>query len=303
MGTLAHAAGVVVLDDDAGRGLELPDQAGAGIGVEQVVEAELLALVLEAGGHALDLAPGLHIEGRGLVGVLAVAQPLLLDQVQGEVVGQLRGLAGLQLPLHPAGDGGIVGGGPAEGLQGAAAAVLQVPGARLELLQEGAVLVRIGQHCHRGVVLGGAADHAGAADVDLLDGLGRRDALPGDGGLEGIEVDDHQVDGLDALGLGVGHMIGQVAAKQQAAVDAGMQRLHSAVKALGSAGVARHLDGFQPGFLEGPQGAARGQDPPALGQQALGQGEKPRLVVDRDQCRWHGCPLNPLFFHAFSPSG
>ncbi len=218
-------------------------------------------------------------------------------------MGQLRGLAGLQFPLHPAGDGGIVGGGSAEGLQGAAAAVLQAPGAGLELLQEGAVLVRVGQHRHRGVVLGGAADHAGAADVDLFDGFGGGDALAGDGGLEGIEVDDHQVDGLDALGLGVGDMVGQIAAEQQTAVDAGMQRLHAAVEALGSAGVAGDFDGFEPGFLEGAQGAARGQDPPALGQQALGQGKKPRLVVDRDQCRWHGCPLNPLFFHAFGASG
>src|SRR5581483_713971 len=41
-GTYGSPAGVVVLDDHAGRNLELPDQQTCGIEIEQVVERERL---------------------------------------------------------------------------------------------------------------------------------------------------------------------------------------------------------------------------------------------------------------------
>ena len=143
------------------------------------------------------------------------------------------------------------------------------------------------------MVLRGAADHARAADIDLFNGLCGRDAFPGDGGLEGIEVDHHQVDGLNALGLGVSDVVGQVAPVEQAAVDARMEGLHAAVEAFRSACIGGHLLGFQPGLLQGAQGPACGQDPPTLGQQALRQRDQTHLVIHRDQCRRHVCPLNP----------
>ena len=146
MGSLAYAAGVVVLVDDAGRSGELPDQAGAGIGIKQVVEAQFLPLMLVAGGHAFGFPAGLHVEGRRLVRVLAIAKALLLYQVQAEVVGQVCSLLGYQLPFHPAGNGSVVGRRPPEGLEGAAAAIRQTPGARQELLQVGCVLSRVGQY-------------------------------------------------------------------------------------------------------------------------------------------------------------
>ncbi len=143
------------------------------------------------------------------------------------------------------------------------------------------------------MVLGGAADHAGAADVDLLDGLGGSHALPGDGGLEGVEVDHHQVDGLDALGLGIRHMLRQIPAVEEAPVDARVEGLHPAVEALRGAGVGCDFLGLQLGFLQGAEGPPGGQNAPALGQQSLRQGQQPRLVVHRDQCRRHVRPLNP----------
>ena len=48
-----------------------------------------------------------------------------------------------------------------------------------------------------GVVLGGGADHRRAADVDLLDALVRARAR-GDGVAERVEVDDDEVERLDA---------------------------------------------------------------------------------------------------------
>ena len=153
------------------------------------------------------LRAGLDVEGRGLVGILAVAQALLGDQAEAEALGQVLGCLA-HLPGHPGGDGGVVGGGALEGRQGAGPAILQAPGPGLQLLQEGVVLAGIREHGDRGVVLGGGADHAGAADIDLLDAVLEADAGLGDGGLEGIEVHHHQVDGRDAQALGVRHMVG-----------------------------------------------------------------------------------------------
>ena len=140
------------------------------------------------------------------------------------------------------------------------------------------------------MVLGSTSDHAGAANINLLDGLVRGDALPGNGGFEGIQVDDHQINGLDALDLGIGHMVRQIATEEQSAMDARVQGLDPAIEALRRPGVGGHLHGLQPGLLKGPQAAACGEEPPTLGQEALGQGNKPDLVVHRDQCRWHGFP-------------
>ena len=58
----------------------------------------------------------------------------------------------------------------------------------------------------------------------------------GDGRLEGVEVDAHQVDHADAVLLGGRHVRGHVAAREQAAVDARVQRLDAAVHHLGEAG-------------------------------------------------------------------
>ena len=191
----------------------------------------------------------------------------MLRQVHAEVVGQARPLVmGGLLPFQPAGDGGVVGGRATEGLQGAATAVFQAPGASLQLLEEGAVLVRAGEHRHRGVILGGAPDHAGTADINLLDGLIEGDPLPGDGGLEGIEVDGDEIDGFDAKPVCVGSVGLEIAPEEQAPVDPGVEGLHPAVEAFWRSGVGGHLLGLQPGLLERSQRTARGQQSPAQAQ-------------------------------------
>ena len=76
----------------------------------------------------------------------------------------------------------------------------------------------------------------------------KRDAGPGDGGLERVQVDDDQVDRLDALGLERGEVVGDVAAGEDAAVELGMERLDPAAEDLGLAGVGRDLGDVQPGL-------------------------------------------------------
>ena len=86
------------------------------------------------------------------------------------------------------------------------------------------------------VVLGGGADHGGAADVDLLDAGGEVGAA-GEGGLERVEVDHHEVDRRRIRCCSrVGDVVGVVAAGEDAAVDGRVQGLDPAVQDLGRAG-------------------------------------------------------------------
>ena len=70
-----HPAGVVVLDDHAGRRLELVEQAARRVEVEHVVEGERLAVQLRRPARARgERSPDLDVERRPLVRVLAVGE-------------------------------------------------------------------------------------------------------------------------------------------------------------------------------------------------------------------------------------
>ena len=64
--------------------------------------------------------------------------------------------------------------------------------------QHRGVILGIGDHGHPFVVLRRRADHRRAADVDVLDGLGKTGAAR-DRLLEGIEIDHQQVDAADTV--------------------------------------------------------------------------------------------------------
>ncbi len=85
-------------------------------------------------------------------------------------------------------------------------------------------------------VFGGGADHGRAADVDVFNEVAEGDAGLSSGLLEGVEIDDHHVDGLDAVRGDGGFVLGIAANVEQAAVDLGMQGLDAAIEHLGKAG-------------------------------------------------------------------
>jgi hypothetical protein len=69
VGAVGHAAGVGVLDDDAGRGgVEQLDALQGRVGVGDVVVGQFLALDLAGGGDGAGRGVGLHVEGAVLVG-------------------------------------------------------------------------------------------------------------------------------------------------------------------------------------------------------------------------------------------
>ena len=91
---------------------------------------------------------------------------------------------------------------------------------------------------------------------------------------EGVEVDDDEVDGRDALSLQLGDVLRQVAAGEDAGVDGGMERLDAAVEDLGEAGeLGDGLDG-DAGVGEGAMGAAGGVELDAEGGEAAGEARR-----------------------------
>ena len=78
-----HAAGIGVLDDDAGRCAEGFDAFPGGVGVGDVVVGELLALQLSIGRNAARCRCRIAVESRLLMGVLAVTQGF--DAVEGQL--------------------------------------------------------------------------------------------------------------------------------------------------------------------------------------------------------------------------
>ena len=110
-----------------------------------------------------------------------------------------------------------------------------------------------------GVVLGGASDHGGAADIDVLDCLFKRAARARDGLRKRIQVDDNQIDRLntrlpDRLDMG-----GQIAPRQNAAVYRRVQRLHATIEHFRKAGVIRHFGRRNATVVQQLRGAAGGQ--------------------------------------------
>ena len=208
-----------MLDDDHGR--RRPGEFGGkferGSSIVVVVVGQLLALHLFGLGNAGAERAIRNIERGILMRVFAIAQRR--HQTARRHADRRKFLA-LVGTGEPAGDRGVVGSGGGERLGGHRLAKIDSAGAagRLELGEQPRVVGRVGQDRDIGVVLGSRAHHRRAADIDVLDDLVARRAF-GDGGLERVEVDHHEVDRADAVLLhrrGVGRI---VADGEQAAVD------------------------------------------------------------------------------------
>ena len=264
--------------DDRDRCLrELANQLERGVGIGQVVVAQLPALDLLCG--ADPVRPVGHVEGGLLVRVLAVAQPLPACRGDGQLLGQRLA----QLRRQPACDRGIVG---RRARKGFGRQLLAQPGRDRALgLQRGKhrlVVIRRDHHGDARVVLGGGADHRRPADVDHLDrfvmaGAGR------DRGLERIEVDHHQIDRRDAECRDRGHVRIEVAACQDAAVHRGMQGFDPTVENAGRAGHRSDVDHREARLAQRARGAAgRDQRDLLVGEPAR-ELDQTRLVPDRQQ--------------------
>ena len=142
----------------------------------------------------------------------------------------------LVLAREPAGDGGVVGGGPGEGAGGELAAQGHARAAlRLHRRKHLVEILSAGADRDIGVVLGRRAGHGGAADIDIFDAVveaGARLHRP----FEGVEGAVEEINAGDAVGLRRLGMVRRLANVKQAAVHHRVQGLDPAVHHLGKAG-------------------------------------------------------------------
>jgi len=298
-GPLRNAARVGVLDDHDRRFLprKLCGEFQRGIGIVEVVVGQLLALKLDRLRNARGARHLRHIDRRRLVRVFAIAQRIGPLQRDGQRVGEGRALAVGIAESEPAGDRAVIGGGAriglarhprAEGLRGRA-------GVGVHFLDQCCVIGRVGEDRHEAMVLRRRAHHRRAANVDILDDVFAACALR-HGRLEGIEVDHHQIDRADPVGLHRGDMLGIVAQGEQPAVDGGVQGLHPPVHHLGEPGEVRDVLHRQTRIAQGLGGAAGADQLHAPLRQRAAQIGQTALVGHRKQC-----PLDHTISHAEKP--
>ena len=204
-----------MLQDADRRALELADEVGRGGDIEDIVIAEFLALQLFEGFVERAVERGL------LVRVLAVAEALGNRQGRREAGGQAEDVAeaGLGLGFEVVGDRGVVGGGALENLESEFAAEFTEGLGRLHRGEHALVVGGVGDDGDGSVVLGRAAQHGRAADVDVLDGVLERAVGLRDGGFERVEVHDDEVDEVDAVLLGFVEVLMRIATAEEAAMD------------------------------------------------------------------------------------
>ena len=126
---------------------------------------------------------------------------------------------------------------------------------RLKLGDQPRIILGFDDHDDVVVIFRRAANHRGAADVDVFDPLF-------EGGLalqrrfERIEIDHEQIDRTNAVG-DHRRLVGRVGAhRQQAAMHGGVQSLEPAVHHLGKAGHFRDVEHLRARFLERRRRAA-----------------------------------------------
>ena len=144
------------------------------------------------------------------------------------------------------------------------------------------VVVRVVYHdIDEAVVFRGCPDHGGAADIDVLYGVFQGAIGLRNGRLEGVQVDHHHVDGLDAV---VGHhRVVLAAAGENAAVHFRVQGFDPAVHHFREACVVGHFGHLQAAVLQQAIGAAGGQQVDPHVQQRLGEFDDAGLVRNADQ--------------------
>src|SRR5690554_1487355 len=223
------AAGVGMFDNHAGRVRKRLDAFQCGVGIGDVVKAQLLALQLPGGGNTGFAGMSFSVEGSPLMGVLAVAHVLHFHKLGVEGAREIGIVVIGGAASQIVGDGTVVSGGVFKGFyrQVKTGVPGQLAAVGVEFLQNPVIVAGIHDDGDVVVVLGGRADHGRAPDVDVLDGRGQVAVRVGDRVFKRVEIYYYHVDGADAVFCH--HGIVGAAPAQDAAVDFRVQGFYPAV--------------------------------------------------------------------------
>ena len=270
-----------MLDGYHCRFIEFPQGFDGRVGVVDVIEGQFFPVELlgidQVAGSGLDflVVPGF------LVRVFAVPQVLGFFEGHGEVVRQSQ----TGFLSQVVGDHGVVGSGVLEHLQ--SQTVFGLIGDFAFFLQFGndcRIIRRVADDHHVFVVLGSGAEHGRTADIDVFDGHRQSHIRFQNGFLEGVEVDGHDVDGLDPQLLQLVHVFRFFSHRQDPAVDCRVEGLDSAVQAFRESGHIGDPHDFYAAFSDLFVGAAGGDDGTTQGFQFFGEFNNAGFVGYTDEC-------------------
>ena len=111
----------------------------------------------------------------------------------------------------------------------------------LHLSQHTLVIRGVANHDHIFMIFSRRAQHRGATDIDILDGVFQRAIVFGDRLLEGVQIHDHHVDGWNIVLRQRIHMLRQVAPRQDTAMNFRVQGFDTPIQHFRKAGVIRHF--------------------------------------------------------------
>ena len=213
------------------------------------------------------------VESGLLVGILTVAHILNLDPLAVQHIRELGGRLVFGIEAREVvGDHAVVAGGMSEHLLREGETGLGGHGTfSLDLLDDLRVVSRINDNCDGAVILGRGADHRGAADVDVFDGVSERAVRLRDRLLKRVEVPDDGVDRINAVLFQSLHVLGDVAAGQNAGVNLRVKRLHAAVEHFREASVVCDFFHSHAFLLEELGGAAGRKKVVAEGDELTGE--------------------------------
>jgi hypothetical protein len=128
------------------------------------------------------------------------------------------------------------------------------------------------------VILGGAAEHRWATDVDVFDRVDQRDIWFGYSFFEWIQVHHHQIDRGDLMFCDSGFMLFVTSDIEESTVNQRMKGLHPAIQHFRETGVLTDVFDGQTRLAKNPGGTSGGKEfDPGVGE-GLGEGDEPRLV-------------------------
>ena len=275
------AARVRVLDDHARRQRELAQQHQRAGEVVQVVEGQRPAVQLLDVREQRPARAELAVVGGALVRVLAVREVLHLLERERQRLRQALALG------EPARDRRLVRGAVREGVGGERAARVrrETRRARVSSASTRAYCSRVarrGATCAKFFAAARSIDGPPMSIISTASSM--RAPCSRDDRAERIEVDADEVERLDLLLVERREVVGAVASREDAAVDARVQRLHAAAEHLGR---VRHVLDARHRRARAPRGTSA--VPPLATSSKPSSVEparelvEPGLVVDGDQ--------------------
>ena len=278
-----------MLNDNAGRLVELFYTLQRRIGIGNVVIGERFALQLSGGRHGGLFYILFYIESRLLVAVFAVAHILLLNEVQIQGTREAASgffafaVIGRNHAAEVVGDHAVVSGGVFEGFNGEVEAGGQREGTfvGVHLINDGVVVAALNYDGDIFMVLRRGAHHGRAADIDVFHRVFQRASFTSDGLGERVKVNDNHIDRRDTVLLHDTVIL--TATTEDAAVYFRMQGLHASIHHFRETGVVRDFGNRQAFICQQASGAAGGQQLDTTSGKRLREFDDTGLVRNTEQ--------------------